>query len=113
MPFPIAETYRFPLESSAIPCGKHSVMPQEPLPKKVVMIPVVVSTLRIALLEVSEIQRVCDEVLTASPFGLLMDASMAAPPSPLYPRVPFPATVVMIPVTRLTILMRLLYVSAM
>src|SRR5580692_8446185 len=52
------------------------------------------------------------EVSTATQHGKYNDAEVAGPPSPENPRLPLPATVVMIPVIADTLRMRLLLVSA-
>ena len=53
------------------------------------------------------------EASTATDRGLDNPAAVAGPLSPVDPKVPVPATVVMIPVVRLTARMALLLLSAM
>jgi hypothetical protein len=68
-------------------------------------------TSRIRSLSVSEIRR-SPALSTATPCGWPSSAPMAGPPSPEYPYVPFPATVVMAPAA-LTMRIALLAESAM
>src|ERR1035441_6326372 len=66
-----------------------------PFPTTVVMVPLA-STLRMRLLHWSSIYRFLDESKVMRG-GLHRLALVAAPPSPEYPEIPLPATVVMMP----------------
>ena len=77
----------------------------EPLPATVVMMPVEAVTLRMRWLFVSTMYRL-PLASTATPDGLLSLALVAAPVSPEKPKVPVPATVVMMPVAAVTLRMR-------
>jgi len=101
---------RFPLLSMATPEGWLSEAsfaapssppePAIPLPATVVMMCVTWSTLRMRWLNVSAMKRF-PLASIATAYGALSVAALASPSSPRSP-VPPPATVVMIPVDRLT-----------
>ena len=76
------------------------------------MIPVAWSMARIRLLLVSAMNT-SPAALTATPAGRASREAMAAPPSPAKPKVPSPATVLIVPVPPSTFRMRWLPVSAM
>ena len=82
-----------------------------PFPAYVVMFPLG-STRRTRAFWLSAMKRL-PEPSTATPVGVLKLALVAGPPSPLKPLTPFPATVVMTPVSAATRLMRPLAQSAM
>ena len=97
--------YRLPLLSLVMRKGAPScaavagpplpVNPMPPLPTAVLMMPAVF-TLRTTALYQSVMYRLPFVSTTAS-IGLLRVAAVAGPPSPVYPVVPVPATVLMIP----------------
>src|SRR5437868_4166582 len=114
---------RLPDPSTATPVGVHKLAlvagPPSPVkpsnlppPATVVMTPAAASTRRIRLLPLSAMNRLPDPS-AATPAGLHTPALVAAPPSPLNPHVPLPATVVMTPVAASTRRIRLLLLSAM
>ena len=82
-----------------------------PLPANVVMTPVTPSTLRTRLLSLSAISTRPPSP-TATPEGKRRRALVAAPPSPLNPNDPLPASVVTIPVAASILRMRWLCISA-
>ena len=83
-----------------------------PLPANAVITPVDRSTWRTTLLPLSATKRF-PAVSRARPVGMLSSAEVAAWPSPLYPNVPQPATVVITPVPRSTLRTTLFPLSAM
>ncbi len=99
---------RLPAASTATPVGEYSSAlvagppsperPKAPLPATVLMTPAG-DTSRTRLLPWSAMKR-SPAASTANPTGLparLSSAAVAGPPSPLKPRVPLPATVVIVP----------------
>ena len=97
--------YSVPAESTATPSGPFShalraappspMKPRVPVPATVHMVPSGV-TLRTTSFPVSAMNKLPVES-TATPNGPLICALVAAPPSPVNPAVPLPATVVMVP----------------
>ena len=76
------------------------VPPGVPVPVIVVTVLVTKSIRRMAWFSVSTMKRFPDESMSSS-FGPLNVALEAGPPSPEYPRFPFPAKRVILPVLRL------------
>jgi hypothetical protein len=111
----------FPALSTAIPSGSASVAlvaaipsllyPLVPLPATVLISPVLELTRRIRLFAASAM-KMFPTLSTATSVGPVSSALEAAIPSPLYPLVPLPATVLIKPVLPLTLRIRPLY-SAM
>src|SRR5262252_9473471 len=95
---------RFPEASTASALGRENdaevagppspEYPSEPLPATVVMMPLA-DTFRIR--SVPSAMKRFPEPSTATAHGVDNDADVAGPPSPEYPGVPLPATVVMMP----------------
>ncbi len=84
--------------------------PAVPTPATVTIVPEVASTNRITLLAASAMY-MFSVASTYMPVGLFSNADVAAPPSPAYPDIPVPATVVIIPLVRFTFLTQLLPAS--
>ena len=113
--------YRLPLLSNTMSWGLSicAIVAGPPSPLKpalpgvpaTVVITPAVSILRMAVFHESAMYRL-PEASSAKPWGALIWAMAAGPPSPLWPPVPVPATVVITPAVS-TLRMRWLLVSAM
>src|ERR1039457_3865884 len=111
---------RLPALSTAMPAGWNSsaevagppspLKPAVPLPATVLIVPAAV-TFRMRLLVSSAMKRL-PALSTATPSGSRSSAEVAGPPSPLKPRVPLPATVLIAPAGA-TFRMRALEVAAL
>src|SRR5579871_6429065 len=98
--------YRLPAASTAISLGPlidtavatlpSDAYPATPFPATVVIVPVAASILRILGKAASAMYRL-PAASTAVPEGPFISAAVAEPPSPVYPAVPLPAYVVMVP----------------
>ena len=84
-----------PCSSAAVAGPPSPVVPSVPLPARVVMMPSG-ATLRTTKFPLSAMSRL-PEASTYRPVGSLSSAWEAGPLSPVYPAVPVPATVVMMP----------------
>ena len=99
-----------PVAAPPSPQAGNTPAQSPPVPAAVVIVPAGLTRRTTRLLK-SAIRNPPSPV-DATPVGPLIVAAVAAPPSPVYPAVPFPATVVMTPAGE-TLRMRLLPWSAM